>query len=148
MSSPYTVHVAQSMSEIDAAQWDACANPEANPPAPDQEVAPDDPYEAERFNPFISYAFLQALETSKSVGPRTGWTSTHILVKDSSGRLAAAAPAYLKTHSMGEYVFDHGWADAYHRGCIIIRSCKSPYLSRQSPAAGCSSRQDMAKQRA
>jgi len=115
MSSPYTVHVAQSMSEIDAAQWDACANPEANTPAPDQEVAPDDPYEAERFNPFISYAFLQALETSKSVGPRTGWTSTHILVKDSSGRLAAAAPAYLKTHSMGEYVFDHGWADAYHR---------------------------------
>jgi len=115
MSSPYTVHIAPSMNEIDAAQWDACANPEASTPAPDQAVAPDDPYEAERFNPFISYAFLQALETSKSVGPRTGWTSTHILVKDSSGRLAAAAPAYLKTHSMGEYVFDHGWADAYHR---------------------------------
>ncbi len=115
MSSPYTVHVAQSMSEIDAAQWDACANPEACTPAPGQAAAPDDLYEAERFNPFISYAFLQALETSKSVGPRTGWTSTHILVKDSSGRLAAAAPAYLKTHSMGEYVFDHGWADAYHR---------------------------------
>jgi predicted N-acyltransferase len=115
MSSPYTVHIAQSMSEIDAAQWDACANPEANTPAPDPEVAPDDPYEAERFNPFISHAFLTALETSKSVGPRTGWTSTHILVKDLSGRLAAAAPAYLKTHSMGEYVFDHGWADAYHR---------------------------------
>ena len=72
-------------------------------------------HEAERFNPFISHAFLSALETSKSVGPRTGWTSTHILVKDTEGRLAAAAPAYLKTHSMGEYVFDHGWADAYHR---------------------------------
>jgi len=115
MSSPYTVHIAPSMSEIDAAQWDTCANPEANTPAPGQAAAPDDPYEAERFNPFISHAFLTALETSKSVGPRTGWTSTHILVKDSSGRLAAAAPAYLKTHSMGEYVFDHGWADAYHR---------------------------------
>ena len=53
MSSPYTVHIAPSMSEIDAAQWDACANPEANTPAPGQAVAPDDPYEAERFNPFI-----------------------------------------------------------------------------------------------
>jgi predicted N-acyltransferase len=115
MSSPYTVHIAPSMSEIDAAQWDACANPEASTLATGQAAAPDDLYEAERFNPFISHAFLTALETSKSVGPRTGWTSTHILVKDSSGRLAAAAPAYLKTHSMGEYVFDHGWADAYHR---------------------------------
>jgi uncharacterized protein len=115
MSSPYTVHVAQSMSEIDAAQWDACANPEASTPAPGQGAVPDDPYEAERFNPFISHAFLKALETSKSVGPRSGWNSTHILVKDADGRLAAAAPAYLKTHSMGEYVFDHGWADAYHR---------------------------------
>jgi len=47
---------------------DACANPEASTPAPDQAAAPDDPYEAERFNPFISYAFLTALETSKSVG--------------------------------------------------------------------------------
>jgi uncharacterized protein len=115
MPSRYTVHVAQSMREIDAAQWDACANP-----APDTDglgrPAPDvDPYEVERFNPFITHAFLNALETSKSVGSKEGWTSAHILVKDASGRLAAAAPAYLKTHSMGEYVFDHGWADAYHR---------------------------------
>jgi predicted N-acyltransferase len=109
MTSPYTVQVAQSMSEIDAAQWDACANPEANSPGD------GDPPEVERFNPFITHAFLTALETSKSVGSRTGWNSTHILVKDAGGRLAAAAPAYLKTHSMGEYVFDHGWADAYHR---------------------------------
>jgi hypothetical protein len=116
MSSPYTVHVAQSMSEIDAAQWDACANPEADTPAPGPGIGLDgDPYEAERFNPFVSHAFLKALETSKSIGPRSGWTSTHILVRDSGGRLAAAAPAYLKTHSMGEYVFDYGWADAYHR---------------------------------
>jgi len=92
MSSPYTVHIAQSMSEIDAVQWDACANPEPAHRAR-QAAAPDDPYEAERFNPFISYAFLTALETSKSVGPRTGWTSTHIR-QGSSGRLAAAAPAY------------------------------------------------------
>jgi uncharacterized protein len=115
MSSPYTVHVAQSMSEIDAAQWDACANPDADTgPKPPRDG--DQPAnEEERFNPFITHAFLKALETSKSVGSRTGWISAHVLVKDAGGRLAAAAPAYLKTHSMGEYVFDHGWADAYHR---------------------------------
>ncbi|MGH6794889.1 MAG: peptidogalycan biosysnthesis protein, partial [Methylocella sp.] len=123
MSSPYTVHVAQSMREIDAAQWDACANPEADPnglfaPTLGAETARRQDQTAndlERFNPFITHAFLNALETSKSVGSRAGWTSAHILVKDARGRLAAAAPAYLKTHSMGEYVFDHGWADAYHR---------------------------------
>ncbi|MDQ6702624.1 MAG: GNAT family N-acetyltransferase [Pseudomonadota bacterium] len=123
MSSPYTVHVAQSMREIDAAQWDACANPEADTnglgmPAPGPEPTRDGDQpanEVERFNPFITHAFLNAIETSKSVGPRSGWTSAHLLVKDAGERLAAAAPAYLKTHSMGEYVFDHGWADAYHR---------------------------------
>jgi hypothetical protein len=118
MPSPYTVHVAQSMREIDAAQWNACANPDMNPNGPGElgpAVAPGvDPYEAERFNPFISHAFLTALETSKSIGSKAGWTSAHVLVKDAGGRLAAAAPAYIKTHSMGEYVFDHGWADAYH----------------------------------
>jgi uncharacterized protein len=115
MSSPYTVHVAHSMNEIDAAQWDACANPDADTgPKPPRDG--DQPAnEEERFNPFITHAFLKALETSKSVGSRTGWISAHVLVKDAGGRLAAAAPAYLKTHSMGEYVFDHGWADAYHR---------------------------------
>ncbi|MGH6853320.1 MAG: peptidogalycan biosysnthesis protein, partial [Methylocella sp.] len=123
MSSPYTVHVARSMRAIDAAQWDACANPEADAnglgmpaPGPEPTRGGDQPAnEGERFNPFITHAFLNALETSKSVGSRAGWTSAHILVKDASGRLAAAAPAYLKTHSMGEYVFDHGWADAYRR---------------------------------
>jgi uncharacterized protein len=120
MSSPYTVHVAQSMSEIDAAQWDACANPEADTIGPGTPVpqpprgGDQPPHEVERFNPFITHAYLKALETSRSVGSRAGWISAHVLVKDDD-RLAAAAPAYLKTHSMGEYVFDHGWADAYHR---------------------------------
>src|SRR5450631_2335825 len=113
MALPYTVHIAQSMNEIDAAQWDACANPDAGKLT--QGFRDEDLYEAERFNPFISHGFLKALETSNSVGLRSGWASMHILVKDGGGRLAAAAPAYLKTHSMGEYVFDHGWADAYHR---------------------------------
>ena len=64
-------------------------------------------------DPFVSHAFLSALENSQSVGPGTGWTPAPILVEDESDHLIAAAPAYLKTHSQGEYVFDHGWAEAF-----------------------------------
>jgi uncharacterized protein len=66
-------------------------------------------------HPFVSHAFLASLEDSGSVGPRTGWTPAPILVEDEASHLVAAAPAYLKTHSQGEYVFDHGWADAWER---------------------------------
>ena len=66
-------------------------------------------------DPFLSHAFLSALEDSYSVGPGTGWTPAPILIEDDSSHLIAAAPAYLKTHSQGEYVFDHGWADAWER---------------------------------
>jgi predicted N-acyltransferase len=66
-------------------------------------------------DPFVSHAFLSALERSGSVGPGTGWTPAPILVEDDSSHLLAAAPAYLKSHSQGEYVFDHGWADAWER---------------------------------
>src|SRR4051812_3122138 len=66
-------------------------------------------------HPFVSHAFLAALEDSASVGPGTGWTPAPILVEDEASHLVAAAPAYLKTHSQGEYVFDHGWADAWER---------------------------------
>ena len=66
-------------------------------------------------DPFISHSFLSALEDSGSVGPGTGWTPAPILVEDDASHLIAAAPAYLKTHSQGEYVFDHGWAEAWER---------------------------------
>ena len=66
-------------------------------------------------DPFLSHAFLASLEDSESVGPGTGWTPAPILVEDEASRLIAATPAYLKTHSQGEYVFDHGWADAWER---------------------------------
>ncbi|HYX48045.1 MAG TPA: GNAT family N-acetyltransferase [Sphingomicrobium sp.] len=66
-------------------------------------------------DPFVSHAFLSALEDSGSVGPGTGWTPAPILVEDDAFHLVAAAPAYLKTHSQGEYVFDHGWAEAWER---------------------------------
>ncbi|MBV8908808.1 MAG: N-acetyltransferase [Sphingomonas sp.] len=64
-------------------------------------------------DPFLSHAFLSALEDSGSVGEGTGWTPAPILVEDSEDHLIAAAPAYLKSHSQGEYVFDHGWAEAW-----------------------------------
>jgi uncharacterized protein len=66
-------------------------------------------------DPFLSRAFLSALEDSGSVGPGTGWTPSPILIEDEASHLVSAAPAYLKTHSQGEYVFDHGWADAWER---------------------------------
>jgi hypothetical protein len=66
-------------------------------------------------NPFIRHRFLALLEESGSVGEGTGWHSSPILVRDGTGALIAAAPAYLKLHSQGEYVFDHGWADAWER---------------------------------
>ncbi len=110
MPPSYTVHTAQSLREVGAAHWDACANPEQK-----DGLGPDPACTRERFNPFITHAFLTALETSKSVGPSTGWIVAHVLVKDATGGLAAAAPTYFKTHSMGEYVFDHGWAEAYAR---------------------------------
>jgi predicted N-acyltransferase len=66
-------------------------------------------------NPFVSHAFLTAMEDSGSVGGRSGWTPLPIVIDGPDGSLAAALPAYLKDHSQGEYVFDHAWADAWHR---------------------------------
>lgn len=92
------VNLVPSIASLDAAQWDACANP--NPAT---------------FNPFVSHAFLKALEESRTVGRQTGWLPRHLVLNDEDGNIAAAAPAYVKSHSQGEYVFDHGWADAYER---------------------------------
>lgn len=85
------------LADIDAATWDA--------------LVPDD-------QPFLCHAFLRSLEDSGSVSPRTGWTPAHALLRDAAGQLRAAMPAYVKTHSFGEYVFDHGWADACARAGI------------------------------
>ena len=69
----------------------------------------------QRGDPFVSHAFLSLLESSGSVGTTTGWTPAPILIDAADGSLAAATPSYLKAHSQGEYVFDHGWADAWQR---------------------------------
>jgi uncharacterized protein len=66
-------------------------------------------------NPFVSYEFLTAMEDSGSLGPGTGWEPAPIAITDSAGHLLAAMPSYVKAHSQGEYVFDHAWADAWHR---------------------------------
>jgi predicted N-acyltransferase len=68
--------------------------------------------------PFLRHAFLTALEDSGSVGGRTGWQPAHAALFGEHGQLLAAMPGYLKSHSYGEYVFDHGWADACHRAGI------------------------------
>lgn len=66
-------------------------------------------------NPFVSYAFLSALEDSGSVGGRTGWHPRHLALRGEGGAVLAVVPAYAKTHSYGEYVFDQGWANAFER---------------------------------
>ena len=103
---PFTVRLVSSIAAVDPAAWDACANP---PGLSETEA------EGERFNPFVTHGFLHALEASGSTGGRSGWTPAHVIVEDGAGRIVAAAPSYLKSHSQGEYVFDHAWADAYER---------------------------------
>jgi predicted N-acyltransferase len=67
------------------------------------------------YNPFVSHAFLSSLEESGSATAETGWLGHHMLLQAADGRLVGALPGYLKNHSQGEYVFDHGWADAFER---------------------------------
>ncbi len=67
------------------------------------------------YNPFISHAFLSSLEESGCAVAETGWLGQHLLLEGDDGALLGALPAYLKNHSQGEYVFDHGWADAFER---------------------------------
>lgn len=97
-TSGQVIQVSPTMAAIDPKAWDALANPDEK-----------------THNPFVSHAFLNALEEAGTVGADTGWLPQHITVPDSSGDLCAAMPLYVKTHSRGEYVFDHSWAEAFHR---------------------------------
>ena len=67
------------------------------------------------YNPLVSFAFLSALEDSGCAVRRTGWQGHHLRLETAQGRLLGAVPCYLKSHSQGEYVFDHGWSDAFER---------------------------------
>ena len=114
-----TLRVAKSISEVAAEAWDACANPAAcaqgNGVAHLALTTFQDFELAEQYNPFISHEFLSSLEDSQSVGGRSGWQPLHLLAEDTNGTLVGAVPCYVKSHSRGEYVFDHGWAEAYER---------------------------------
>jgi len=91
------LRVIRSLSDIDPASWDSCANPQG-----------------EAFNPFVSHRFLRALEESGSATRDTGWMAQHLILED-DGKAIGVAPCYRKSHSYGEYVFDHGWAEAFAR---------------------------------
>ena len=93
-----SVRMITAMAQIDPADWDRCANPE------------DQPYD-----PFLSWNFLDALETSGSAVEETGWGPRHLIAEDDAGQVLGVMPLYVKGHSYGEYVFDHAWADALER---------------------------------
>lgn len=106
-------------------QWDGLANPgwRLDPGGRLSRIAPVDspseeaesPSQYIEFNPFISHDFLAILEESGCVGGRSGWLPQHLVLEGPTGTPLAALPCYLKTNSMGEYVFDHAWADAFER---------------------------------
>jgi predicted N-acyltransferase len=137
-STEITLRVANALGEIERTAWDACANPQAATDA--NENGADEPggilrsdlqsksqnsacalleagelFSPTEFNPFISHDFLSALERSGSVRARTGWQPMHLIAQSADGELLGVAPCYAKSHSQGEYVFDHGWAEAYER---------------------------------
>ncbi len=107
-----SVRVLSAISEISREEWDACANPGWRSVRPLDAPAADprSPY-----NPFLAYDFLSALEASGSATARTGWRPQHLILDGGDGSARGAMPLYLKNHSMGEYVFDQGWAEAYQR---------------------------------
>nr|WP_316654040.1 GNAT family N-acetyltransferase [uncultured Gellertiella sp.] len=102
MSDSYTLRTVRSFREIDAQAWGRLAGTTRGA-------------EGGLYNPFLSHAYLSALERSGSATAKTGWLGHHLLLENAAGDLLGAIPCYLKTHSQGEYVFDHGWADAYER---------------------------------
>lgn len=120
------IDAVESLAAIAPAEWDACAGDA---------------------NPFLSHAFLSALEDSGSVGPRTGWAVHHLIARDEAGALAGAVPLYAKSHSQGEYVFDHSWAQAYQnaggryypklQACVPFTPVPGPrLLARPGPDQG------------
>ncbi|HEV7661109.1 MAG TPA: GNAT family N-acetyltransferase [Allosphingosinicella sp.] len=91
---PVVARLTEGVAAFAAADWDRCAGPD---------------------DPFLSHGFLSALEDSGSATAATGWRPLPVSIEGTDGRPAAVMPAYVKSHSLGEYVFDHGWADAYER---------------------------------
>ncbi|MFN3721181.1 MAG: GNAT family N-acetyltransferase [Rhizobium rhizophilum] len=99
MADEVTIRVVRSFQEISSSEWGLLSGASRS---------------SGGYNPFTSHAFLSALEESGSATAETGWMGHHLLLEE-EGRLIGAVPCYLKSHSQGEYVFDHGWADAFQR---------------------------------
>ena len=93
----FTLTLHQRIADIPPDEWNACAGTLGG-----------------GGNPFVSHAFLSALEDSGSANNRTGWLPQHAALRQDE-QLVAVAPMYAKSHSYGEYVFDHGWAQAFER---------------------------------
>ena len=87
-----------SVRDIDREDWDRLANPSDG-----------------EFNPLLSHDLFRSLEQSGSATAKTGWAGRHLMATNQQGKVAGIVPCYLKSHSHGEYIFDHGWADAFHR---------------------------------
>ena len=94
----FRIDIVPGLADVAPDEWNAVANPPGLPR-----------------DPFLSWEFLEALESSGAATPDTGWIPRHILVRDTQGTLRGAMPLYGKTHSQGEFVFDHSWADAFER---------------------------------
>jgi uncharacterized protein len=120
--SEITLEAVSSVSQIAAADWNACANPQTAPgsgngldtPPSSDPAAGSYANPGPGYNPFVSHAFFSAAEASGSATARTGWGPRHLLAR-LDGAIAGIVPCYLKSHSQGEYVFDRGWAEAYER---------------------------------
>ncbi len=126
------LRILSGMSDISASEWNAVANPGWQLGA-DGRLGRDPAFESENelieslsepheslsqeapFNPFVSHEFLSALEDAGCATNSTGWLPRHLVLEGPDGEIWGAVPAYLKSHSQGEYVFDHGWADAFYR---------------------------------
>ncbi|PBC08993.1 GNAT family N-acetyltransferase [Mesorhizobium sp. WSM3859] len=98
----YAIRVAAGIGAFSCEEWDGFAGTTRG----DKENG---------YNPLVSFAFLSALEDSGCAVRRTGWQGHHLRLETAQGRLLGAVPCYLKSHSQGEYVFDHGWSDAFER---------------------------------
>ncbi|MBV8791101.1 MAG: N-acetyltransferase [Pseudolabrys sp.] len=114
------IRLASSIAEVPARAWNACAgNLQVTDEGPlltsEDNLSQGLSTRGYLSNPFVSHEFLLAMEQSNSVGRHAGWQSRHLLAETSDGGLAGIAPCYVKSHSRGEYVFDHGWAEAYER---------------------------------
>ncbi|RWN03508.1 MAG: GNAT family N-acetyltransferase [Mesorhizobium sp.] len=98
----YAIRVASGIGAFTCAEWDGLGGTSRG----DTENG---------YNPLVSFAFLSALEDSGCAVRRTGWQGHHLRLETAQGKLLGAIPCYLKSHSQGEYVFDHGWSDAFER---------------------------------